>query len=227
MNSLGEIFQRLLGKNYQLRDGLALETLKAAWPRIAAGNLKLQPCDYKNRTLFLAAASAAWVQQGQYFRQVIIDKCQTLCPRIVIKEIKIKATGYVKPQKPGAADKSYQQKICAVCKQKFWGSGNICIFCQNKKDHKIDAKIRRCLDEAPWARYRDVKDALPQISEMRFNNVRTELQEEILFWLWREPEKSAAVKYIMLKTGFTPDKINDNIIKENLPKKLRELLYRK
>jgi hypothetical protein len=175
--------------------------------------------------LFLAAASAAWAQQGQYFRQVIIDKCQTLCPRIVIKEIKIKATGYVEPQKSGVANESYQQKNCVVCGQKFWGGGNICILCQNKKDRKIDAKIQRYLNEAPWARYRDIKDALPQISEARFNNARAELQEEILFWLWREPEKSAAVKYIMLKTGFTPDKINDNIIKEHLPKKLHKLLY--
>ncbi|GBR73375.1 protein DUF721 [Candidatus Termititenax aidoneus] len=225
MNSLGEILQRLLGRNYQLRDGLALETLKAAWPQVAAGNLKLQPCAYKNKTLFLASASAAWAQQGQYFRPVILEKYRTLCPQIVIKEIKIKATGYVEPQKPDRPDNSYPQKVCAVCGQKFWGGGRVCILCQNKKDRKIDAEIRRCLDEAPWARYRDIKDTLPQIGETRFNGVLSELQEEILFWLWRTPEKSAAVKYIMLKTGFTPDKINDNIIKEHLPKKLHKLLY--
>ncbi|MDR1452359.1 MAG: DUF721 domain-containing protein [Candidatus Margulisbacteria bacterium] len=226
MNSLGEILQRLLGSNYQLRDGLALETLKNVWPQVAGGSLKLQPCAYKNKTLFLAAASAAWAQQGQYFRQTIIDKCQALCPRIAVKEIKIKATGYIEPQKSGRPDKFYQQKICAVCGQKFWGGGRVCILCQNKKDQKIDAQILHCLNEAPWARYRDVKDALPRVSEARFNGVLAVLQEEIFFGLWRAPEKSAAVKYVLLRTGFTPDKINDNIIREHLPKKLYKLLYK-
>ncbi|MDR2428727.1 MAG: DUF721 domain-containing protein [Candidatus Margulisbacteria bacterium] len=226
MHSLSEILQRLLGNNYQLRDGLALETLKTVWPQVAGGNLKLQPCNYQNKTLFLAAASAAWAQQGQFFRQVIIDKCKTLCPRIEIKEVKIKATGYVEPQKSSAPDNSYPQKICAVCGQKFWGGGPVCILCQNKKDEKIDAEILHCLAEAPWARYRDVQSALPLVSETRFNSILSALQEETLFWLWRAPEKSAAVKYVLLKTGFTPDKINDNIIREHLPKKLYKLLYK-
>ena len=101
----------------------------------------------------------------------------------------------------------------------------MCVLCRNARDRQIEIEIRNYLDEAPWARYRDICRTLPHISEKHFEHTLCDLREETLYYLWRTPDKTAALKYIMLKTGFTPAQINDKIIQENLPKKLHKLIY--
>ncbi|GBR72368.1 protein DUF721 [Candidatus Termititenax spirochaetophilus] len=219
------ILRRLLGGDLRLQEALALSQLKNSWTQVAQNNLlHIQPYKYKNKMLYFQAKSAVAGYDTRFFSQLIIDKYKEFCPGIIIREIKIDHTGGMEPDTP-EEHKTAERRICPVCGDKYFGGDSICVLCQNKRDAKIDAKITAYLNEAPWARYSDILADFPQTEETRFLRIRLEMQEETLFYLWRKPDEKQAVKYILLKTGLTPDKINDNIIKEQLPKKLHKMIY--
>ena len=220
MDTLKNILQKALGTR-RLTEALQLAELKANW---AAGLGNIQPVNYKNKVLFLAAESAAAAHHARLAQQTIISEYKKLCPHIEIKEIKIQNHRDKNASEIESVKGAAICRPCPSCGRKYSGEGSVCIFCLNERSKKMDTEIRHYLDEAPWARYRDIRQTLPHISEERFEKVLCDLREETLFWLWRSPDETAAIKYIMLKTGFTPDKINDNIIKEHLPKKLHGLM---
>ena len=99
MENLGSILQQLLGGNPKLREALRLEQLQKCWPQVADDRMtgKVQPYDYKNRTLFLSAGSAVWAQQIAFYKQVIIDKYKNLLPGVEIKDIRVSAARGVLP----------------------------------------------------------------------------------------------------------------------------------
>jgi hypothetical protein len=101
------------------------------------------------------------------------------------------------------------------------------------------------LEETPLARYEDFQ--LPSVSMEQFNHIKRDLRARTLDALWQRyynyyndqglPEnlsppkdqrmqaQNLANKYILLKTGLTPDKIDDNIISDQLGKRLYKFTY--
>jgi DNA-binding HxlR family transcriptional regulator len=227
MDTLKNILKDLLGNDFRLNEALRLETLKKFWPLVYGQSRQIYPSAYDSRKkiLTLTAKTSILAHNERYAIPRLIESYKNYCPNITIKEIRLSANGFAAPPEEPLPDKTDRRKVCPVCKQKFWGGGSICVLCRNKKEARLEAEILRCLAETPWVRYRDIKTALPQISEAQFNQTLAELQAETLAWLWHNPDKSAAVNYVLLKTGFTPAKINDKIILENLPKKLYKLIY--
>jgi len=108
METLGSILQQLLGGNPKLREALRLEQLQKYWPQVADDRMtgKVQPYDYKNRTLFLSAGSAVWAQQIAFYKQVIIDKYKNLLPGVEIKDIRVSAARGVLPASGAASGAS-------------------------------------------------------------------------------------------------------------------------
>ncbi|GBR77427.1 protein DUF721 [Candidatus Termititenax dinenymphae] len=223
METLANTLKRILNRDYRFNEIMCMERLKAAWLQAAGAGFKAQPQDYKNKTLYCAAVNSSWADNARFQEQALIEKYKTCCPDIVIKKIQFKGTGYVEPE--SKQNKKEERRVCPACGEKFIGTENVCILCRNKKEQKEIKAVLKYLADTPWARYQDIKADLPQITEERFYKVQYDLREEMLYSLWRNPNQAAAVKYVMLKTGLSPDKINDKIVTEGMPKKLYKLIY--
>ena len=221
MDTLKGLLQKVLGRNYRLTDAQRLAELQANW---AAGLGNIRPAAYRNKVLYLAADSAAAAHHARLAYKTIIDEYKKLCPGIEIRDIKIQTGISPKANSPLKAPATHAH-TCPSCGQRYTGAGSVCVLCRNNREAKAESEIRRYLDDAPWARYRDIQQTLPHISEERFEHTLCDLREETIYYLWRFPEETAAIRYIMLKTGFTPEQINDKIIQEHLPKKLHRLIY--
>ena len=263
MENMASIIKRVLGNDYRINDAVRLEKLKNSWPQVADDRLKLQPCAYKNKVLFLAAEDSARAHDALFFKQIIIDKYKTLNPNIEIKDVRIQGTGY-KPisaarQKQSVAEepppeisgrierllykakqlaKNDKRGVCPVCGERFEGTGAVCIRCVNKKNEQEEKIILNNLEEAPWAGYEEFQ--LPSINSERFSRIKRDLRARTLDSLRQEylnyygqhlskKQRTAvqklAVKYVMLKTGLTPDKIDDNIISGQLSRKIYKFVY--
>ncbi|MDR1998189.1 MAG: DciA family protein [Candidatus Margulisbacteria bacterium] len=133
-----------------------------------------------------------------------------------------------------------RRRICPVCQRRFEGTEAVCIFCRNQAQAARDARIARYLAETPWVKYAEIRADLPDTREEDFWRVRQKLQQQTLDALRRLffeyyqrplPERAReqalrqAAYYVLLKTGLTPDKIDDNIISGQLSRKLYKFIY--
>jgi hypothetical protein len=240
MESLGDILKQLCRTNYRLRDALALEQLQKNWPKVAEEPLvsRVQPQNYRNKTLFLAAHSAVWSQQVGFLKNIIVAKYKNLLPNVFIKEVRIKSTGFV-PERAKPAVRA-ERKICPSCGRRFEGTEAECISCRNQKQNALEGRIRKYLEDTPWAAFAQAGADLPGVREKDFAAVKHRLEQQTLdalqrlyFEFYQQPlparsrplAERLASRYIMLKTGLTPDKINDSIISGQLSRKLHKFIY--
>jgi hypothetical protein len=202
METLASILKRVLGNDYRINDAVRLEKLKNSWPQVADNRLKLQPCAYKNKVLFLAAEDSARAHDALFFKQVIIDKYKVLNPNITIKDVRIQGTGYKPaaaarqeetageppPEISGRAERliykarqlaqNDRRRACPVCGERFDGTGAVCIRCVNIKNEREEKTVLDNLAEAPWAKYEEFN--LPSISLERFNRIKRDLRARTL-----------------------------------------------
>lgn len=244
MESLGDILKQLCRTNYRLRDALCLEKLQKLWPRVADEPLAAKAAvqNYRNKILFLTASSSVWAQQLGFFKRLIIEKYKKLEPDIVIKDVRVKSAGFVAPpaQVKIAVKTLDDRRICPSCGRRFEGTETECVFCRNKKQNILEQRISKYLEDTPWVRYAQARVDLPDVREKDFSAVRRRLEHQTLdalrrlyFEFYQQPlpkrsrplAEQLASRYIMLKTGLTPDKIDDNIISGQLSRKLHKFIY--
>lgn len=128
--------------------------------------------------------------------------------------------------------------VCPVCGERFEGTGEICIRCVNEQTAREEKEILRNLEEAPWAKYEEFN--FSTVTLERFAHIKYLLRERTLDKIrqmyldyyekplppqQRGQAQSLAMKYVLLKTGLTPDKISDNIISNQFSKKLYKFIY--
>lgn len=137
--------------------------------------------------------------------------------------------------------RSMDQRLeCPICGKRFQGMGEICINCCSEHMHKGDIVIARYLEEAPWSKYQDIiKDHGAQIDEANYHHLKEKIINKLMdriqtmsyaYYKTRskklvEAIKKEIVKYVMLKTGLTPEKINDNIIANQVTMRLYKMIY--
>lgn len=133
--------------------------------------------------------------------------------------------------------KKDERRHCVCCGVKLDGERLICFSCQEKKLKIDNSIIKEYLLEAPWSRYQDISKDLPEINEERYHQVKEQLIRQTADFLQRmqyqyktatEKERKQIEKqvlfYTMLRTGLTPQKISDNIVKECMGDKLYRIL---
>lgn len=133
--------------------------------------------------------------------------------------------------------KQDKRRHCVICGLKLDGEKLVCFSCQEKKVKTSNSIIHEYLLEAPWSRYQDISRDLPDIDEDRYHQVKEQLIRQIADQLQRARyrQEKASVKekaliqrqvmlYTMLRTGLTPQKISDNIVKECMGDKLYRIL---
>lgn len=133
--------------------------------------------------------------------------------------------------------KKDRRKHCVVCGLKQEGNRLICFKCHDKKLTLSKNIIREYLLEAPWSRYSDINKDLPGISEEEYHAVKEQLirqrADELTKFRFNQKNSSTKAKkqfqetalfYTMLRTGLTPDKINDIILKEHMGDKVYNAL---
>jgi hypothetical protein len=135
----------------------------------------------------------------------------------------------------------YRTQICERCGNTYRGTNpKECVFCEEKNLQQKQSKIIRILKEAPWADYEGVKQQGDGISERVFyqtkNSFRAKIKEKVYLGIYTAGKNRAVDKkilkgkimdYVSLRTGLTPDKINDKIIAEVYGKRKIRLLKMK
>lgn len=132
-----------------------------------------------------------------------------------------------------------KRQVCPQCGRRFEGTQTVCVFCRNADQQKREAKIMTYLAEAPWAKYKDIQQDLPEITEKDFWQSRKKLEQQTLdtlqrlffeYYSQKPPQRvldraeQLAVKYVMLKTSLTPAQINDNILSGQLKRNLYKFI---
>jgi len=133
------------------------------------------------------------------------------------------------------------RKSCPICEEKFEGTGTICLHCQSEHLHTEDVKIQDYLVEAPWSRFQDIKKDYDNVDEIHYHIVKDKLinktrdKIQSLYYENYETKKANLIQelrkriflFVSLKTGLTPDKIQESVIINEIGKKMYGVVFKK
>jgi len=132
-----------------------------------------------------------------------------------------------------------QGLVCKKCGQAYRGTHpKLCQTCEEDVRQAKKRKVAGLLSETPWATFSSLKTELKSIGEDSFLEIKDELRRRkhdtvlrgIFNYLDRpEPRNKSRLQqqileYVELRSGLTPDKINDKIIQETLGSRKVRLL---
>ncbi|MFC1516992.1 DUF721 domain-containing protein [Candidatus Margulisiibacteriota bacterium] len=124
-----------------------------------------------------------------------------------------------------------RKQTCQECSKEYVGTNpKLCMKCEEKQRQQKRDEVARLLQEVPWAGFENIKSDLKRVGENTFYEIKSELRKkkhdllrkEIFSYLEQPAQRKKAallrliLEYVSLRSGLTPDKINDKIIQEIL-----------
>lgn len=183
-----------------------LDKFQKHWPEIR--NLRFQ-------NMSVANAPTASESVSAMLTPVVIESL----PDDPIERLRIK-TRYLLEQRLAAG-----WKICGQCQNAFNNSyWNECLLCRQKNTAHKNKGLMQQIVEAPWSRTAEI-DSDQNLLREKFRD-QTNDQIKSLFWQYqKEPSlklkkqmASLLQQYASLKTGLSPQELNDKIISEAIGK---------
>ncbi|MBU0581479.1 MAG: DUF721 domain-containing protein [Candidatus Margulisbacteria bacterium] len=132
-----------------------------------------------------------------------------------------------------------RQQSCKQCGKTYRGTNPaICLNCEEKNKQHRRELVAKLLKEVPWATFESLRKELKTIGEPVFFQIKEELRRKkydtlrqaiFAYLKQNQPQQGEALKrqileYVALRSGLTPDKINDKIIQEILGNRKTRLL---
>lgn len=127
-------------------------------------------------------------------------------------------------------------KECGQCGYLHIGSEGICLKCKQDIKHGKMKEIIKDLEKTPWAKAEemgfcneDSKEVFIMCKSVLIREKQNRLEgvtfRKIIDSSERKYFKKIAQEYVELKTGLKPYEINEEVIKNNLPRKLYGNLF--
>lgn len=120
--------------------------------------------------------------------------------------------------------KAHKWKKCKNCNTLCMPEEEYCSICLRNKKNQFISKIKSILLDMPWLNYQELNEMTSCSKEQYF-----EARNQLISYFERQIEhnNSNIVKaaYVMLCTGLTPDKINEQVIEETIENNRRKQRY--
>ncbi len=127
---------------------------------------------------------------------------------------------------------------CRICGLKINPGETRCFKCKHLSVSQMEDKVHRYLQEAPWSRHQDIVKDFPEVGEDAYHvfkeHLIKRLEDKLKNYCYNKErinqKESKAIKLlslrlVMLKSGLTPEKINDKIIKEVLGNRSYQAIF--
>lgn len=144
---------------------------------------------------------------------------------------------YKKSNKYKKIMKEKGHKECIECGAIFFGEKEVCYRCQQAEKYDKIKDLIKCLSKTPWINPEEMgvsdgeshenfllcKSILLREKEERLRNC-TAFKKEIDI-NEKQYLKLIAQEYVEIKTGFKPNELNEDVMKNNLPQRVYKLLF--